>query len=114
MLLGEGHCLRDHALAACATAGDGEAAAFEGSSLHTLALMVDNGLGLTLFPKMAIDAGILRGTRLRTRPLDGASSRQIGLAWRPASPRTGDFELLAEILGGELATPLPPRARIAR
>ena len=72
--------------------------------------MVDNGLGLTLLPKMAIDAGIVRGTRLAARPLEGAgAARQIGFAWRPSSPRKDEFALLAEFFRDELATPLPPR-----
>ncbi len=72
--------------------------------------MVDNGLGLTLLPKMAIDAGIARGTRVEARPLDGkGAARQIGFAWRPSSPRKAEFALLAEFFRDELATPLPQR-----
>jgi len=107
LLLEEGHCLRDHALGA----GDPESpfarAEFQGSSLHTLAQMVDNGLGLTLIPKMALDAGIATGTRVIARPLDGAG-REIGLVWRPTSPRGEDFARLAAHFRDELATPLPP------
>jgi LysR family hydrogen peroxide-inducible transcriptional activator len=72
LLLREGHCLRDHALAACAldrTRGE----AVEATSLHTLVQMVDNGLGMTLLPQLAIDGGILRGTKLVVRPLAGAA-----------------------------------------
>ena len=107
LLLEEGHCLRDHALSACDTA----TAEFQASSLHTLVQMVDNGLGLTLLPKMAIDAGIARGTRVEARPLEGkGAARQIGFAWRPSSPRKAEFALLAEFLRDELATPLPPHS----
>jgi LysR family hydrogen peroxide-inducible transcriptional activator len=112
MLLGEGHCLRDHALA---VRGRGEGAStgeFQASSLHTLVQMVDNGLGLTLLPKMAIDAGITRGTGVEVRPLDGSViSRQIGFAWRGASSRKEDFACLSEFLRDELATPLLPEPR---
>jgi LysR family hydrogen peroxide-inducible transcriptional activator len=111
MLLGEGHCLRDHALAV----GGGKgmtAGEFQASSLQTLVQMVDNGLGLTLLPKMAIDAGITRGTGVQVRPLEGkVISRQIGFAWRAASSRKPDFARLGEFFRDELATPLPPRRR---
>ena len=107
LLLEEGHCLRDQALSACDTA----TAEFQASSLHTLVQMVDNGLGLTLLPKMAIDAGIARGTRVAARPLDGkGAARQIGFAWRPSSPRKHEFALLAEFFRDELATPLSPHS----
>ncbi|MCH7889292.1 MAG: LysR family transcriptional regulator [Proteobacteria bacterium] len=111
LLLEEGHCLRDHALSACDTARHPGAAEFQASSLHTLVQMVDNGLGLTLLPKMAIDAGIARGTRVEARPLEGkGTSRKIGFAWRPSSPRKHEFALLAEFFRDELATPLPPHS----
>jgi LysR family hydrogen peroxide-inducible transcriptional activator len=62
--------------------------------------MVDNGLGVTMLPEMAIDAGILEGTDVEARPLDAANpSRRIALVWRKASPREKDFRLLAEVLG---------------
>ena len=64
------------------------------------------GLGITLLPKMAVDAGITRGTRLTIRPLAGAASRQIGLAWRKSSSRAQEFALLAAFLRDELGTPL--------
>lgn len=112
MLLEEGHCLRDQALAACAATDGMAASEFQGSSLPTLVQMADNGLGLTLLPKMAIDAGLLRGTRLDVRPLDGPGTvRRIGLAWRRAAARTGEFILLAGFFESELATPLPRRRR---
>lgn len=110
LLLEDGHCLRDHALRACGTAGEAPTVEFQGSSLHTLVQMVDNGLGLTLLPKMAIDAGIAKATRVRMRPLEGeGTSRQIGFAWRAASPRKTEFALLAGFFRDELGTPLPSR-----
>ncbi|MBC8337578.1 MAG: hydrogen peroxide-inducible genes activator [Rhodospirillales bacterium] len=116
MLLGEGHCLREHALAVSGGKGGGTkgpaAGEFQASSLHTLVQMVDNGLGLTLLPKMAIDAGIIRGTKVQVRPLAGkASSRQVGFAWRASSPGKADFQRLAGFFRDELATPLPPRRK---
>ena len=111
MLLGEGRCLRDHALALGGGKGTppGE---FQASSLHTLVQMVDNGLGLTLLPKMAIDSGITRGTWVQVRPVgEKIFSRQIGIAWRASSSLKGDFALLAEYFRDELATPLPPQRK---
>ncbi len=111
LLLEEGHCLRDQALSACDTARDTGLAEFQASSLHTLVQMVDNGLGLTLLPKMALDAGIVRGTRVEARPLEGkGAARRIGFAWRTPSPRKHEFALLAEFFRDELATPLPPHS----
>jgi LysR family transcriptional regulator, hydrogen peroxide-inducible genes activator len=99
LLLEDGHCLKDHALAACARPELGAEAAMLGTSLHTLVQMVDNGLGVTLLPAMAIDAGILNGTGVVTRPLDAERpSRRIALAWRKGSPRAKEFRLLADAL----------------
>jgi LysR family hydrogen peroxide-inducible transcriptional activator len=72
-----------------------------GTSLHTLVQMVDNGLGLTLVPEMAIDAGILDGTGLVARRLDADhAAREIALIWRRKSPREKEFRLLADALRG--------------
>ena len=62
LLLEDGHCLRDHALAACNRPDLRASATMIGTSLHTLVQMVDNGLGLTLIPEMAVDSGLLHGT----------------------------------------------------
>lgn len=99
LLLEDGHCLKDHALAACGRPDLRADAAILGTSLHTLVQMVANRLGLTLVPKMAIDAGILLNTPVMARPVAGAhASREIALAWRASSPRTAEFELLGEAL----------------
>src|ERR1700761_8877700 len=70
LLLEDGHCLKDHVLAACNRPEMASEAAMLGTSLHTLVQMVDNGLGITLLPEMAIAAGILNGTGVIARPLD--------------------------------------------
>ncbi|HTH15247.1 MAG TPA: LysR substrate-binding domain-containing protein, partial [Magnetospirillum sp.] len=98
LLLEEGHCLRDHALAACHLPGPARGEGVLGTSLATLVQMVANGLGVTLLPKMAADAGVLAGTDLVTRPIVDGGTRGIGLAWRPSSPRKADFRALAEFL----------------
>jgi LysR family hydrogen peroxide-inducible transcriptional activator len=96
LLLEDGHCLKDHALAACGRAGLRADRSVLGTSLHTLVQMVENRIGLTLLPQMAIDAGILAGTHIETRPLDNPRARRrIALAWRPSSPRAAEYRLLA-------------------
>lgn len=99
LLLEEGHCLREHALAACRLTGKASTALMA-TSLHTLVQMVANGLGVTLLPLLAVDGEVLRGTDLVTRPLAEPASRQIGLAWRASSPRALEFRLLGEALAG--------------
>ncbi len=99
LLLEDGHCLKDHALAACNRPELRAGATMIGTSLHTLVQMVDNGLGLTMLPEMAIDAGILAGTDVVARPLKSdTANREIALVWRKNSPRGEEFRLLAEEL----------------
>jgi LysR family transcriptional regulator, hydrogen peroxide-inducible genes activator len=99
LLLEDGHCLKDHALSACNRPELRAHAAMMGTSLHTLVQMVDNGLGLTFIPSMAIEAGILEGTAVDAKPLHSSHGfRRIALIWRRSSPREHEFQLLAEAL----------------
>jgi LysR family hydrogen peroxide-inducible transcriptional activator len=99
LLLEDGHCLKDHALSACNRPDLRAHAAMMGTSLHTLVQMVDNGLGLTFIPSMAIEAGILDGTQVDARPLSSVHGfRRIALIWRRSSPRETEFQLLAATL----------------
>ena len=99
LLLEDGHCLKDHALAACNRPELRAEASILGTSLHTLVQMVDNGLGMTLVPEMSLKAGLLEGTRIVARPLDADhASRRIALVWRKGSPREKEFQLLANAL----------------
>jgi LysR family hydrogen peroxide-inducible transcriptional activator len=99
LLLEDGHCLKEHALAACNRPELRASATMIGTSLHTLVQMVDNGLGLTMLPEMALDAGILNGTQVVARPLrSDAANREIALIWRRHSPRSEEFRLLADEL----------------
>lgn len=99
LLLEDGHCLKDHALAACNRPELRASARMMGTSLHTLVQMVDNSLGLTLLPKMAIDSGILDRTDIVARPLKSDyANRDIALIWRKNSPRREEFKLLADIM----------------
>ncbi|HEX9806388.1 MAG TPA: hydrogen peroxide-inducible genes activator [Alteraurantiacibacter sp.] len=99
MLLEDGHCLKEHALAACNRPEMRGSAEMIGTSLHTLVQMVDNGLGVTMLPQMALDAGILEHTNVVSRPLKSdQASREIALIWRKNSPRADEFRLLAKEL----------------
>ncbi len=99
LLLEDGHCLKDHALAACERTTPHSDALFVASTLHTLVQMVDMGLGITLLPQMAIDAGILSGTSVTSHVLTSPNAeRHIALAWRRGSARAGDYRLLGETI----------------
>ena len=99
LLLEDGHCLKDHALSACNRPELRANAAMMGTSLHTLVQMVDNGLGVTFVPGMAIEAGILAGTEIDAKPLRSDHPyRRIALIWRRSSPRESEFQLLAAAL----------------
>ena len=99
LLLEDGHCLKEHALAACNRPELRASATMIGTSLHTLVQMVDNGLGLTMLPEMALDAGILNGTNVVARPLHSPNAnREIALVWRKNSPRAEEFRMLADEL----------------
>ena len=108
LLLEDGHCLRDQALEACGfTRGEQPADGMDGfaaTSLHTLVQMVAGGLGVTLLPRSAVQAGIAEGTGIVLRRLAGAGAwRTLGLTWRPKAPRAADYRALAPILGQVVA-----------
>jgi LysR family hydrogen peroxide-inducible transcriptional activator len=99
LMLEDGHCLKDHALSACNRPELRAEATMMGTSLHTLVQMVDNGLGVTFVPAMALQAGILEGTNVDARPLKSEHGfRRVALIWRRSSPREKEFQLLADTL----------------
>jgi LysR family hydrogen peroxide-inducible transcriptional activator len=99
LLLEDGHCLKDHALAACDRTTPQSEALLVASTLHTLVQMVDAGLGITLLPEMAVRAGLLAGTRVTSHELISRSAqRHIALAWRRGSARARDYRLLGETI----------------
>ncbi len=102
ILLEDGHCLRDHALSACGL-GAPKASHEEGfaaTSLATLVQMVGSGLGVTLLPAMAVDAGLARAADVAVRPLKpDLASREVVIAWRSGSTRAAEGALLAEVFG---------------
>lgn len=94
LLLDEGHCLREQALAWCAR-GDVHEMAFRATSLGTLAQMVAGGAGVTLLPRLAVETESARA-RLRLRELaDPAPYRTLALAWRAGSPLGAALATLA-------------------
>ena len=102
IMMEDGHCLRDQTLAICRqspsrSGSEGESdSTFTAMSLHSMAEMVELGLGIAIMPELAIHAGILHGRNLVARPLTSDLARRtIGLAWRPRSPRAADFQTLA-------------------
>jgi LysR family hydrogen peroxide-inducible transcriptional activator len=103
ILLEEGHCLRDQALAYCATARHEAPLSLGATSLATVMQMVANGYGVTLVPEVAVDVEV-RDRRVKllrfTAPEPG---RTIGLAWRRTSPRKVDFVALGQIAVEALA-----------
>jgi LysR family transcriptional regulator, hydrogen peroxide-inducible genes activator len=99
LLLEEGHCLRDHAIAACGPRRGTWESPVEATSLTTLIQMVEGGLGVTLLPGITLEAGILKGTRLVARRLSPpVPSRTLALVARRTSPRRRDADLLADFL----------------
>lgn len=117
LLLEDGHCLREQALAVCGLlAGDRDAPdGFAATSLHTLVQMVAGGLGVTLLPRLAVAAGVIDGTGIELRPLGGAGAwRTLGLAWRANAPRDSEYRalvpLLADTCRDALAAPASPPA----
>lgn len=96
LLLEDGHCLRDHALAACPTAEPAGDARVVASTLGTLVRLVDAGLGHTLLPSMAVADGLLEGSGVKSRAIAGGrAERRVALAWRAGHARGDEFRLLA-------------------
>jgi LysR family hydrogen peroxide-inducible transcriptional activator len=105
LLLDDGHCLRDQALAVCGGAGSQELG-FRATSLPTLAQMVAAGAGVTLLPALAVATECHRAP-LVVRPLaDRGAFRTVGLVWRPSSPLAGALRDIAGAM--RAAYPVPP------
>ena len=98
LLLDDGHCLRDHAMAACRLQSAARQKTFGATSLPTLIQMVQHGFGITLLPEMAVKNGAIpQGVAIQ--PFAAPQpTRQIGLAWRRGSPREKEFRLLGDFI----------------
>ncbi|ASY67841.1 hydrogen peroxide-inducible genes activator OxyR [Sinorhizobium fredii] len=98
LLLEEGHCLRDQALAVCNSAGKRQLMSFGATSMATLLQMVANGMGMTLIPEIAIPSEAARNA-IRIVPFAAPGpAREIGLIWRRSNPRRRDMDALAEAI----------------
>lgn len=96
LLLEDGHCLRDQALAVCRFPRAPERDGFAGTSLTTLGEMVAGRIGITLLPALA---AARPPDGVETRPFRAPEpSRRIGLVWRRGSPREAELKLLADHL----------------
>ncbi len=101
LLLEDGHCLRDQALAVCERGGAAPSMEVRATSLPTLVQMVAGGLGVTLLPEAAAAALVLRNGPVVATPFASPPpGRTLGLAWRTSSARLREFRMLAETLRG--------------
>ncbi len=98
ILLEEGHCLRDQALAFCATRRGDQPTGLGATSLSTVMQMVANGYGVTLVPEVAIDTKVQDPRVKLLRFRDPEPGRSVGLAWRKTSPRGKDFAALGDVM----------------
>jgi len=98
LLLDDGHCLRDHALAACELRSPEQISRFAATSLQTLLQMVASDLGVTFIPQMAKKSLMVQDPNIRLLDLPDTANRKIGLAWRKGSAREADFRLLGKVL----------------
>lgn len=97
LLLEEGHCLRDHALAVCDLAGAHERVDFHATSMETLRQMVAANVGVTLMPVLAVRPPIAPTENIALRNFEAPQpSRTIALVWRRSSPLGG---MLRELSG---------------
>jgi LysR family hydrogen peroxide-inducible transcriptional activator len=103
LLLEEGHCLRDQALAVCQTAQTDE---FRASSLATVVQMVANGYGVTILPALAIPAEVGEPGPIAVVPFaEPVPFRTIGLAWRRSSPHQDEFKELGRLIQNRIVSP---------
>lgn len=105
LLLEDGHCLREHALAVCRLSGADEQSGFRATSLETLRQMVGSGVGITLMPALAVQPPVapMPGLRLLRFSAD-PPSRRIGLVWRRSSAFSPFLKRMAKVLA---AVPKP-------
>ena len=104
LLLEDGHCLRDHAVSICALNSSRSGSDIGATSLATLVQMVAGGLGISLVPRIAADAGVAAGADVTIRPFETpVIGRQIGIAWRAGSSREVDARLIGDVARRVLA-----------
>jgi LysR family transcriptional regulator, hydrogen peroxide-inducible genes activator len=99
LVLADGHCLRDQALAACGSAQ--ASGTLRASSLPTLMNMVAAGYGTTLIPGLA--AGAAQDAGIALRPLDARAGRVVRILWRASFPRGAAVSAVAGVIAGRLS-----------
>jgi LysR family hydrogen peroxide-inducible transcriptional activator len=99
LVLADGHCLRDQALAACGGIG-ALAGTLRATSLATLLNMVAAGYGTTLIPALA--AGAAQDAGIVLRPLAARTGRTVRLVWRARSPRQAALVAVGEVIEARL------------
>ncbi len=115
LLLEDGHCLREHALAACSMKDARHPQTFAATSLITLTQMVESGLGNTLLPELAIAGGVLSGTSLYTRRFTPRGpARTVAMAFRRTSARRHEIAELGQIFAQTRAFIGEPRQKTVR
>jgi LysR family hydrogen peroxide-inducible transcriptional activator len=112
LLLAEGHCLREQALAVCGQQSRKSPAfsdVLQANSLETICTMVAAGLGCTLLPALAVPRLAMSGSGLEARPFKAAgATRCIGLLWRKAFPRSQDLVALGKFIQERLPDSVRP------
>jgi LysR family hydrogen peroxide-inducible transcriptional activator len=115
LLLGTGHCFRDHVLEVCpeyarfSSDAEGIRKSFEGSSLETIKYMVASGMGVTVVPQLSVPPS--RATLVRYIPFDKpVPSRRVVLAWRRTFTR---YEAIAALRNAVYACELKGVARLS-
>ncbi|MCP4010559.1 MAG: LysR family transcriptional regulator [Proteobacteria bacterium] len=98
LLLEDGHCLREHALASCNLKDKNHVSQFSANTLQTLVQMVNSDLGVTILPDMAMDYLALDKTSIKTQALAKKYHRTIALAWREGSSRDEEFNSIADTM----------------
>ncbi|AUH32992.1 hydrogen peroxide-inducible genes activator [Paracoccus tegillarcae] len=98
LLLEEGHCFRDQALAFCGGTSAMPRDLMEGSSLSTLVQMVGAGIGVTLIPEMALPLETGAAPVCSARLSHPQPTRTIGMIWRNTSPLSGQLQQIAKLV----------------
>ena len=103
-LLQKEHCLTEHAVSACGLAHKTQISSLTASSLHTLVSLVNSQMGYTFIPAMALQHGILDGSKVKALAPSNDAFREIGLVWRNSTTRVQLFRHIATLLA-----PLMPK-----
>ncbi|AKH20574.1 LysR substrate-binding domain-containing protein [Sedimenticola thiotaurini] len=102
LLLSEGHCLADQAMAVCRLQqrqAEGNLADLRAASLETLIQLVGAGYGITLIPALAMRSSWISGSGVVAQPLEaGNAYRQVALIYRHSFPRLAALQALATVI----------------